>query len=46
MIANEALKAEFQFGVKDAAAFLVILIPLAGALSALQMAVSLTCKTF
>ncbi len=46
VIANEALKAEFQFGVKDAAAFLVILIPLAGALSALQMAVSLTCKTF
>ncbi len=46
VIGNEALKAEFQFGFKDAAAFLLVLIPLAGALSALQVAVSLTCKTF
>ena len=46
VIANEALRAEFQFGVKDALAFLVVLVPLAGALSALQLALSLTCKTF
>jgi len=46
VIANEALRAEFQFGWKDAAAFLVVLIPLAAALSALQVALSLTCKTF
>jgi sodium transport system permease protein len=46
VIGNEALRAEFQFSWKEAAAFLVVLIPLAAALSALQVAVSLTCKTF
>lgn len=46
VIANEALRAEFQFGVKDALAFLLVLVPLAAALSALQVALSLTCKTF
>ncbi|MFZ6800782.1 ABC transporter permease [Undibacterium sp. Di24W] len=46
VIANEALRAEFQFGVKDALAFLVVLVPLAAALSSLQVALSLTCKTF
>lgn len=46
VIANEALRAEFQFGWKDASAFLLILIPLAAALSSLQIALSLTCKTF
>jgi sodium transport system permease protein len=46
VIANEALRAEFQFSWKDASAFLVILIPLAAALSSLQIALSLTCKTF
>jgi sodium transport system permease protein len=46
VIANEALRAEFQFGVRDALAFLMVLLPLAAALSALQVALSLTCKTF
>lgn len=46
VIANEALRAEFQFGVKDALAFLMILVPLAAALSSMQVALSLTCKTF
>ncbi|MFZ6818044.1 ABC transporter permease [Undibacterium sp. Ji22W] len=46
VIANEALRAEFQFGVKDALAFLLVLVPLAAALSSLQVALSLTCKTF
>ncbi|MBR7801036.1 ABC transporter permease [Undibacterium fentianense] len=46
VIANEALQAEFQFGGKDALAFLFILVPLAAALSSLQVALSLTCKTF
>ncbi|WMW81485.1 ABC transporter permease subunit [Undibacterium cyanobacteriorum] len=46
VIGNEALRAEFQFGMKDALAFLIVLIPLAGALSSLQIAISLTCKSF
>jgi sodium transport system permease protein len=46
LIQNEALRAEFQFGLKDALAFLLVLVPLAGALAALQVALSLTCKTF
>lgn len=46
IIANEALRAEFQFGIKDALAFMIVLIPLAAALSSLQVALSLTCKSF
>lgn len=46
LIANEALRAEFQFGIKDALAFMIVLIPLAAALSSLQVALSLTCKSF
>lgn len=46
LIANEALRAEFQFGIKDALAFMIVLVPLAAALSSLQVALSLTCKSF
>lgn len=46
LIRNDALKAEFQFGVSDALGFLLILLPLAASISALQVALSLTCKSF
>ena len=46
IIGNDALRAEFQFGSHDALAFLMILLPLAMALSSLQVALSLTCKSF
>lgn len=46
LIRSDALRAEFQFGVKDALKFLIVLLPLAASLSALQVAISLTCKSF
>jgi sodium transport system permease protein len=46
LINNDMLKAEFQFGLKDAVAFISTLIPLAILIGALQVAVSLTCKNF
>jgi sodium transport system permease protein len=46
LIRNEMLRAEFQFGVNEAACFLLILLPLAAALSALQVAIALTCKSY
>lgn len=46
LIQNEMLKAEFQFGFKDAIAFILTLIPLAILIGTLQVAVSLTCKNF
>ena len=36
----------FQFGLREAALFLALLLPLAAALSALLMAVAIRCKTF
>ncbi|MBY0573140.1 MAG: ABC transporter permease [Undibacterium sp.] len=46
VIGNEGLRAEFQFGSKEAIAFLLILTPLACALASLQVALSLTCRSF
>lgn len=46
LIRSDALRAEFQFGVKDALKFLIVLLPLAASLSAMQVAISLTCKSF
>lgn len=46
LVRNDALRAEFQFGVTDAVSFLLVLLPLAAAISALQVAISLTCKSF
>lgn len=46
LIRNEMLKAEFQFGVREAVRFLLILLPFAGAFSAVQIAISLSCKSY
>ena len=46
LIRNEALRAEFQFGFAEASGFLMILLPLAASLSAIQIAVALNCKSF
>jgi sodium transport system permease protein len=46
LVRNDALRAEFQFSVSDAVSFLLILLPLAAAISAVQVALSLTCKSF
>ncbi|RZU00875.1 ABC transporter permease [Rivibacter subsaxonicus] len=46
LIASETLRSLFQFGLREAAAFLMVLVPLAAALSALMMAVAIRCKSF
>ncbi len=46
LIRSETLRALFVFGPGEAAAFLVVLAPLAAGLSALMMAVAIRCKTF
>ena len=46
LVRNDALRAEFQFGANDAVSFLLVLLPLAAAISAVQVAISLTCKSF
>jgi sodium transport system permease protein len=46
LVRNDALRAEFQFGAADAVSFLLVLLPLAAAISAVQVAISLTCKSF
>lgn len=46
LIRNEALRAEFQFGYAEAGGFLMILLPLAASLAAIQIAVALNCKSF
>lgn len=46
LIRSETLQALFVFGPAEAARFLVLLAPLAAALSALMMAVAIRCKSF
>jgi sodium transport system permease protein len=46
LLRSEALSAMFRFGVREAAWFVALLLPLAGALSALLMAMAVRCKTF
>ena len=46
LIKNDTLRAEFQFGFKDAMFFLMILIPLAASVAAMQIAVALDCKSY
>ncbi|MBI5718320.1 MAG: ABC transporter permease [Burkholderiales bacterium] len=46
LLRSEALSAMFRFGVREAAWFVSLLLPLAGALSALLMALAVRCKTF
>ncbi|MCH8619477.1 ABC transporter permease [Undibacterium sp. TS12] len=46
LINNETLKAEFQFNFRDAMGFLLVLLPLAASVAAIQIAVSLDCKSY
>ena len=46
LLRSETLAAMFQFGGREAALFLALLLPLAAMLSALLMAVAIRCKTF
>jgi sodium transport system permease protein len=43
---SETLAAMFQFGWREAALFLALLVPLAAALSAVMMAIAIRCKSF
>ncbi len=46
LLRGEALSAMFRFGIGEATAFVCLLLPLAGALSALLMAIAIRCKSF
>jgi sodium transport system permease protein len=46
LLRSETLAALFQFGWREAAGFLALLLPLAGALAALLMAVAIRCRSF
>ncbi|HEU4459498.1 MAG TPA: ABC transporter permease subunit [Methylibium sp.] len=46
LIRSEALRALFQFGPREAVAFVLVLVPLAATVAALLMAVAIRCKSF
>jgi sodium transport system permease protein len=46
LLRSESLAALFQFGWREAALFIALLVPLAAALSAVLMAVAIRCKSF
>ncbi|CAN5791464.1 ABC transporter permease [soil metagenome] len=46
LLRSDTLAAMFQYGAREAALFLVVLLPFAAALSAVLMAVAIRCKTF
>jgi sodium transport system permease protein len=46
LLQSETLAALFRFGAPEALRFLVLLLPLAGALAAVLMAIAIRCKTF
>ncbi len=46
LLRSEALSAMFRFGIGEALAFIALLLPLAGALAALLMAIAIRCKSF
>lgn len=46
LLRSEALAAMFRYGFGEAGAFIALLLPLAGALSALLMAIAIRCKSF
>lgn len=46
LIQNDTLRAEFQFGLKEAIGFLCVLLPLVACIAALQIAVALDCKSY
>jgi sodium transport system permease protein len=45
LLRSETLAAMFRFGVREGAMFLALLLPLAGALSALLMAIAIRCRS-
>ena len=46
LLRSETLAAMFQYGWREAAAFIALLLPLAGALASLLMAIAIRCKSF
>ena len=46
LLRSDTLAAMFQYGPREAAMFLVVLLPFAAAVSALLMAVAIRCRTF
>lgn len=46
LLRSESLQAMFQFGLREALKFAVVLLPFAAALSAVLMAVAIRCRTF
>ncbi len=46
LLQSDTLAAMFQYGMREALLFLVVLLPFAAALSALLMAVAIRCRTF
>ncbi len=46
LVGNDMLRAMFQFGLKEGAAFLALLLPFAAALSAVMMAIAIRSKTY
>ena len=46
LLRSDTLQALFQFGLREALMFLMVLLPLAAALSAVLMAVAIRCKSF
>jgi sodium transport system permease protein len=46
LLRSEALAAMFRYGIGEALAFIALLLPLAGALAALLMAIAIRCKTY
>jgi sodium transport system permease protein len=46
VLRSDTLAAMFQYGPREAALFLVVLLPFAAAVSALLMAVAIRCKSF
>lgn len=46
LLRSETLAALFQFGLREALLFIALLLPLAGALSAVLMAIAIRCKSF
>ena len=46
LLKSEVLAAQFQFGLHEAVLFIGLLLPLAGSLSALLMAIAIRCKSF
>jgi sodium transport system permease protein len=46
LLRSETLATMFQFGLREAALFLALLLPLAALMSALLMAVAIRCRTF